>query len=125
MTGLIIHSSRITAAAELTPVESSLKITYLGRPWKEYSRTVIRRCFLDSLIHPQGWLPWNGAFTLNTLYYGEYMNFGPGASTGGRVNWTGFHIITNPVEALRFSADKFVAGDLWIPTTGAPYMAGV
>ncbi|KAL8258136.1 hypothetical protein R6Q59_030177 [Mikania micrantha] len=47
---------------------------------------------LDSLIDPAGWMPWSGSFALNTLYYGEYMNTGPGSSTKKRVNWKGYRV---------------------------------
>ncbi|TVU21194.1 hypothetical protein EJB05_30818, partial [Eragrostis curvula] len=59
--------------------------TYLGRPWKQYSRTVFLQSELDSLIDPAGWLEWDGNFALDTLYYGEYMNTGAGAGASGRV----------------------------------------
>ena len=61
---------------------------FLGRPWKEYSRTVFLDCTLEALISPNGWLPWSGDFALKTLYYGEYRNTGAGANTAGRVSWS-------------------------------------
>ncbi|KAI4383521.1 hypothetical protein MLD38_009351 [Melastoma candidum] len=39
---------------------------YLGRPWKEYSRTIFIGCVLESIIMPQGWMPWTGDFVLKT-----------------------------------------------------------
>ncbi|KAI6706623.1 hypothetical protein NL676_009585 [Syzygium grande] len=92
-TGISIHNCRVTAASDLKPVQSSVK-TYLGRPWKEYSRTVFMKTYLDSLIQPAGWMEWNGNFALKTLYYGEYMNTGPGSSTKKRVKWGGYRVIT-------------------------------
>ncbi|KAG6538290.1 hypothetical protein ZIOFF_003404 [Zingiber officinale] len=74
-TGISIHNCKVAAASDLAPVQSSFR-TYLGRPWKEYSRTVFMQSSLDSLIAPAGWLEWNGSFALKTLYYGEYMNRG-------------------------------------------------
>ncbi|KAL9335636.1 hypothetical protein Peur_072817 [Populus x canadensis] len=32
------------------------------------------------------WVEFDGNFAQNTLYYGEYKNTGPGASTSGRGN---------------------------------------
>nr|DAD24371.1 TPA_asm: hypothetical protein HUJ06_025835 [Nelumbo nucifera] len=52
-TGIVIHNSRVTAAPDLKPVQSSVQ-TYLGRPWQLYSQTVILKTFLDSLINPAG-----------------------------------------------------------------------
>ncbi|MED6151767.1 hypothetical protein PIB30_085625, partial [Stylosanthes scabra] len=79
--------------------------------WKEYSRTVFMKSFLDSLIDPAGWLEWNkSSFALSTLYYGEYMNKGPGSSTANRVKSSGYHVITNETEASQFSVGNFIAG---------------
>lgn len=99
--------------------------SYLGRPWKEYSRTVLIECVIDGLIDAEGWVAWNGNFGLRTLYYGEYMNSGGGASVARRVKWPGFHVIRDAAEAGGFSVANFIAGDLWIPATGVPFTAGV
>lgn len=123
-TGIIVHNSRVTAASDLKAVQGSYK-TYLGRPWQKYSRTVFMKCSLDSLIAPAGWLPWSGDFALSTLYYGEYMNAGPGAGTSGRVNWPGYRVITSVTEAGKFSVGNFLAGDSWIPSTGVPFTSGL
>lgn len=123
-TGIIIHNSLITASSDLKAVQSSYK-SYLGRPWKKYSRTVFLKCTIDGLIDPAGWLPWSGDFALSTLYYGEYMNTGIGASTSGRVKWPGFHAIRTAAEAGKFSVGNFLAGDLWIPATGVPFTSGL
>ncbi|KAA8529027.1 hypothetical protein F0562_033485 [Nyssa sinensis] len=119
-TGIVIHNSRVTAASDLGSIK-----TYLGRPWKKYSRTVFMKSSLDSLIDPAGWLPWSGNFALSTLYYGEYMNTGRGAGTGGRVKWPGYHIIRSATEAGKFSVGNFLAGDSWIPGTGVPFTSGL
>ncbi|XP_012852345.1 PREDICTED: pectinesterase-like [Erythranthe guttata] len=119
-TGIVIHNSRVTSASGSGPGPS-----YLGRPWQQYSRTVFMKCAIDGIIEPAGWLPWSGSFALSTLYYGEYMNTGSGASTGGRVKWPGFHVITSAAEAGKFSVGNFLAGGSWIPATGVPYTSGV
>lgn len=123
-TGISIHNSRVMASSDLRPVLSSFK-TYLGRPWKEYSRTVFLQTYLDSLVDPAGWLEWDGNFALNTLYYGEYRNSGPGASTGGRVKWRGYRVITSSTEASRFTVANFIAGRSWLPATGVPFYPGL
>ncbi|KAL1803436.1 hypothetical protein ACET3Z_032083 [Daucus carota] len=123
-TGIVLHNCRITAASDLKAVQGSFK-TYLGRPWKQYSRTVVLKSFLDGLIHSTGWLPWSGDFALKTLYYGEFMNSGSGAGTGGRVRWPGYHVITGVQEAERFSVRSFIGGDSWLAATGVPYTSGL
>lgn len=123
-TGIIIHNSAIAANSDLRGSEGSIQ-TFLGRPWKQYSRTVFMKCTLDSLINSAGWLPWSGNFALSTLYYGEYMNSGSGAGTAGRVKWPGYHVITSASEAMKFTVGDFLDGDSWIPGTGLPYTTGL
>lgn len=119
-TGISIHNSKVTAASDLKPVQNSVK-TYLGRPWKQYSRTVFMKTSLDSLINPACWLEWSGNFALSTLYYGEYMNTGPGSSTANRVKWSGYHVITSASEASKFTVANFIAGNSWLPSTRVPF----
>ncbi|KAI6686042.1 hypothetical protein NL676_031955 [Syzygium grande] len=123
-TGIVVHNSRVTASSDMKPVQGSFK-NYLGRPWQKYSRTVFMKTFLDGLIAPQGWAPWSGSFALSTLYYGEYMNTGGGAGTGGRVNWPGYHAAMSVTEAAKFTVGNFLAGNSWIPATGVPFSAGL
>ncbi|KAL0924666.1 hypothetical protein M5K25_005515 [Dendrobium thyrsiflorum] len=123
-TGISIHNSVIAAASDLAAVQSSVK-SYLGRPWKQYSRTVILKTNIGSLINPAGWLEWSGNFALSTLYYGEYLNTGAGSSTSGRVKWPGYHVITSASEAGKFTVGSFISGDSWIPATGVPYTSGL
>ncbi|KAL3501919.1 hypothetical protein ACH5RR_036368 [Cinchona calisaya] len=123
-TGIIIHNSRITVSSDFRSLGGSIK-SYLGRPWEKYSRTVIMKSVIDSVIDPAGWLPWSGKFALSTLYYGEYMNSGPGAGTSGRVKWDGFHVINSPAEAGKFSVGNFLDGNSWIPGTGVPFSSGL
>ncbi|XP_050236638.2 pectinesterase 2-like [Mercurialis annua] len=123
-TGISIHNSRVTATPELSAVQSSVR-TYLGRPWKQYSRTVFMQTFLDSLINPAGWMEWSGNFALDTLYYGEYMNTGPGSSTASRVSWKGYRVITSATEASQFTVGSFIAGGSWLPGTNVPFTAGL
>ncbi|XP_052170764.1 pectinesterase-like [Diospyros lotus] len=119
-TGISILNSKVEAAADLIPELSQFK-TYLGRPWKEYSRTVYLLCYLGSLIDPAGWLEWDGDFALKTLYYGEYKNRGPGSNTSARVTWAGYHVITNVTEASEFTVGNFIQGAEWLPSYGIPY----
>ncbi|KAJ1402376.1 Pectinesterase, catalytic [Sesbania bispinosa] len=79
-------NATIKAAADLAPNVGTVQ-TYLGRPWKQYSRTVVMQSFMDSFINPAGWHEWSGDFALSTLYYAEYANTGPGSDTSNRVTW--------------------------------------
>lgn len=118
-TGLILQNCSIVADPLYFPVRMQLK-SYLGRPWKEFSRTIIMESFIDDLIQPQGWLPWNETFAFNTLFYSEFNNHGPGSSKLQRVQWPGVKELSTR-RVKRFTPGKFIVGDSWIPPTGVPY----
>ncbi|XP_002523112.2 probable pectinesterase/pectinesterase inhibitor 7 [Ricinus communis] len=122
-TGTSIHNCTIRAADDLASSNSTVR-TYLGRPWKEYSRTVYMQSYMDSLIHPAGWQIWSGDFALSTLYYAEYNNTGPGSDTNNRVTWEGYHVI-NATDAANFTVSGFLLGQDWIPRTGVPFTAAL
>lgn len=122
--GFSIQFSNISAEPDVLASLNSTE-TYLGRPWKLYSRTVIMQSFISNAIKPQGWLEWNGNFALDTLYYGEYMNFGAGAGLGSRVKWPGFHAINDSAVANNFTVAQFLSGNSWLPLTGVKYTAGL
>ncbi|XP_031500071.1 pectinesterase/pectinesterase inhibitor PPE8B-like [Nymphaea colorata] len=123
-TGFSLQFCNITGDSQLVQSSTST-YSYLGRPWKPYSRTVIMQSYISGIVRPEGWLEWNGDLFLDTLYYAEYLNYGPGAALGGRVKWPGYHIISNPSEALNFTVGQFLDGNNWLPTTGIRYTAGL
>ncbi|KAJ8558115.1 hypothetical protein K7X08_004881 [Anisodus acutangulus] len=123
-TGISIHACKIVATSDLEASKGSFP-TYLGRPWKMYSRTVVMLSYLGDHLHPHGWLEWNATFALETLYYGEYMNYGPGAAVGQRVTWPGYRVITSTEEASKFTVAQFIFGSSWLPSTGVAFLAGL
>ncbi|KAI3789921.1 hypothetical protein L2E82_02728 [Cichorium intybus] len=120
--GFAIQFSNISVEPDL--INSSIS-TYLGRPWKLYSRTIFMQSYISSFIKPEGWLEWNGNFALDTLYYAEYMNYGPGAGLGSRVRWPGLHAINESSQANNFTVAQFLLGNSWLPSTGVKYTAGL
>ncbi|KAK9060542.1 hypothetical protein SSX86_021246 [Deinandra increscens subsp. villosa] len=123
-TGIVIQRSRIGATSDLLPVQASFP-TYLGRPWRNFSRTVVMQSTLTDVINPAGWFPWDGDFALDTLYYGEYENTGDGADTSNRVTWPGYRVITDDVEAGGFTVGNFIDGANWLGNTGFPFSLGL
>jgi len=123
-TGISIQKCKVAAASDLAAVQSSFR-TYLGRPWKQYSRTVYLQSELDSVVDPAGWLEWDGTFALDTLYYGEYQNTGAGAGTSKRVTWKGYRVISSASEASTFTVGSFIDGDVWLAGTSIPFSTGL
>ncbi|PIN20604.1 Pectinesterase [Handroanthus impetiginosus] len=118
-TGFVFQNSVINGTdAYLALYYKNPKVhkNFLGRPWKEYSRTVFIRCTLEALITVEGWLPWDGEFALKTLYYGEFENTGKGSDTLKRVAWSS----RIPAEHVGvYSVQNFIQGNQWIPTASA------
>ncbi|XP_058721949.1 pectinesterase-like [Vicia villosa] len=124
-TGISFHNCQIRAASDLKPVVDKYK-TYLGRPWQQYSRVMVMKTFMDTLVSPLGWSPWGDTdFAQDTLYYGEYENSGPGSSTKDRVKWLGYHVITSPSDASKFTVIGLLAGPSWLATTTVPFTSGL
>ncbi|KAL2470209.1 putative pectinesterase/pectinesterase inhibitor 28 [Abeliophyllum distichum] len=123
-TGVVIQNCRIVPEQLLEPVRFQIP-TYLGRPWKAYSRAVIMESTLADFIQPAGWMPWDGNLYLDTLDFAEYANRGPGAATNNRVKWKGFHVITDRNQALQFTAGPFIQGGEWLKNSGAPFFLGL
>ncbi|KAB1203936.1 putative pectinesterase/pectinesterase inhibitor 13 [Morella rubra] len=123
-TGIVLQSCRILADKTLESVQSKMIRSYLGRPWKEYSRTIVMESTIADIIHPDGWMPWDGDFALKTLYYAEFNNTGAGANVDARVKWHGYSVM-NKEEATEYTVGPFLQGESWIPALGVPVHYGL
>ncbi|CAN6328559.1 unnamed protein product [Urochloa humidicola] len=124
-TGTSIQGCSLLPAPELAANTAFATLTYLGRPWKNFSRTVVMESYVGGLVDPSGWMPWSGDFALDTLYYAEYNNTGPGADTSRRVTWPGYHVLGDASDAGNFTVTSMVLGDNWLPQTGVPFTTGL
>uniref|UniRef100_A0A2N9H6L8 pectinesterase n=1 Tax=Fagus sylvatica TaxID=28930 RepID=A0A2N9H6L8_FAGSY len=116
-TGFVFQNCLINGTQEYMALYNSkpqVHKNYLGRPWKEYSRTVYIHCNFEALVTPQGWMPWSDDFALKTLYYGEFGNSGLGSTLSQRVTWSS----KIPAEHIyTYSVENFIQGDEWIPSS--------
>ncbi|KRH12630.2 hypothetical protein GLYMA_15G183800v4 [Glycine max] len=104
--------------------DSSVK-SYLGRPWRIYSRTVYLESYIDDFIDPKGWTKWSNEQGLDTLYYGEFDNYGPDSSTDNRVQWSGYHAMDHD-DAFNFTILEFINdGHDWLESTLFPFVEGI
>ncbi|KAL1807383.1 hypothetical protein ACET3Z_024373 [Daucus carota] len=117
--GIILQNCTISAEPDVMSMNPAPK-QYLGRPWKEFSRTIIMQSFIDKNIVPEGWSPWTGNFGQDTCFYAEFQNRGPGSDTSQRVKWKGIQAIKDQ-DAETFTASKFIQGDTWVKTSDVPY----
>ena len=96
-----------------TPTGADGVKTYLGRPWREYARTIFLRTTMSSNVRPEGWHNWNKPAAEQTTFYSEFESTGPGASPAARVPWA--KSITAG-EAAALTPGKVLGGtDGWDP----------
>ncbi|KAM0872526.1 hypothetical protein ACQ4PT_038645 [Festuca glaucescens] len=119
-TGFVLQKCEFNGETALTaPGKPPIK-NYLGRPWREFSRTIIMESEIPAIIDKAGYMPWQGDFALKTLFYAEYGNKGPGADTAGRVNWPGYKKTISKQDATQFTLENFLHAQPWIDPTGTP-----
>ncbi|MDQ5980727.1 MAG: pectinesterase [Verrucomicrobiota bacterium] len=61
--------------------------TYLGRPWRNFAKTVFVRTELAAGVRPEGWHNWGKTDAELTTFYAEFGSTGPGANDAARVKW--------------------------------------
>ncbi|KAK4487782.1 hypothetical protein RD792_005530 [Penstemon davidsonii] len=121
---IVLQNCRIVPDADY-PVNDNTYKTFLGRPWKEFSRTIVMDSELGSLIHPEGWSAWNNTNAhLDSCWYAEVNNKGPGSDLAGRVKWGGIKTISIE-EAEGYAPALFYDGGDWIAGKGIPYDGGL
>lgn len=117
-TGIVIQGSTITTL----PNDNLTAPTYLGRPWKDFSTTVIMKTEIGSFLNSVGWISW--VFNVeppSTIFYAEYQNTGPGAGVSQRVKWAGYKPTISDEEALKFTVDSFIQGPEWLPSASVQF----
>ncbi|XP_073105216.1 pectinesterase 3-like [Elaeis guineensis] len=119
-TGMVIQQCIISPHGNVTVP------TYLGRPWKDYSTTVIMRSEIGGMVDPLGWLPWtDDTVPPDTIYYAEYQNSGPGSNVTGRVRWPGYRPTISRNEAEKYQVDNFIQAGDWLPLKGIEFESTV
>lgn len=103
--GFVFQNCKITGSA----AENTF---YLGRPWRDYAKTVWLNCYMDKHIKPEGWHNWGKPHAEQTTFYAEYHTTGPGASNQ-RVTWSKS---LSKKESETYSLENVLKGkDGWIP----------
>ncbi|KAF5189044.1 Pectinesterase/pectinesterase inhibitor [Thalictrum thalictroides] len=124
-TGLVIQNCNIVADARLHPQRLTYK-SYLGRPWKQFAKTMVMESVISDVINPDGWTIWNPTDPNSDLSeIREYRNTGVGGNTNRRVKWKGLQLVTDRRVAEQYTAGPFFDGGKWIPATGGPFTLGL
>ncbi|XLS97245.1 hypothetical protein HN51_039980, partial [Arachis hypogaea] len=96
--------------------------TYLGRPWKDFSTTVIMQSDIASFLKPVGWISWvANVDPPKTIFYGEYRNTGPGSDVSQRVKWAGYNPSLTETDAVKFTVQSFIQGPDWLPDSAVNF----
>jgi pectinesterase len=104
--GYVFLNCKLTASADATKV-------YLGRPWRNFAKTVFINCELGNHILPEGWHNWNKPEAEATVLYAEYKSRGAGASPTTRVAWSK-QLSDN--EVMEYDPPHILSGpDNWNP----------
>ncbi|WPR74031.1 pectinesterase family protein [Algoriphagus sp. NG3] len=98
--GYVFKDCKLTAAEGVTKV-------YLGRPWRDFAKTVFITTEMGAHIVPEGWHNWNRKNAEHTVFYAEAGSYGPGGSSGERVDWS--HQLTSE-EAKKIHIYEVFAG---------------
>ncbi len=62
---------------------------YLGRPWREFAKTVFLNCEMGAHIHKESFSKWkNFEERSETCYYAQYMSIGKGFDKENIAKWT-------------------------------------
>lgn len=105
VSGYVFYKSKLTA-------ENTVKSVYLGRPWRDYGRTVYLETDMDGHIKPEGWHHWEPQRE-KTAYFAEYKSSGKGGDVSKRVSWAKN---LSEKDAEQFLPANFLKGkDGWNP----------
>ena len=86
---------------------------YLGRPWREYGKTVLINCYMDDHICKEGWHDWNKEAAHTHSFYAEYGSFGPEGVMKERPDW--IRRLTES-QLKKFTKEAVLSGqDGWQP----------
>ena len=86
---------------------------YLGRPWRDYAKTILISCELGAHIHPAGFHDWNRENTHDTVYYAEYASF-PATSDYRPLSDRADFVQNLNEQQAGYFAKELVLGD-WAP----------
>lgn len=103
--GFVFADCRLTGAPGVK--------SFLGRPWRDYARTVFVRTEMSEVIPPVGWNNWGKTDAEKTTFYAEFGSKGAGAGGAQRAPWAK---PLTAAEAAKLTPQHVLGGaDGWNP----------
>ncbi|KAK8511290.1 hypothetical protein V6N13_013707 [Hibiscus sabdariffa] len=121
--GYVFQNCTISGDKDYLPLKDK-NLSYLNRPWREFATVIIMQSQIDDIIQPVGYIPMNGDKGLETSYYVEFGNRGPGSKTDQRAKWGGIKQL-DETAIKQFTAGVYLESDTWVPQTGIPITTGM
>jgi len=88
--------------------------TYLGRPWRDFAKSIFLHTEMSDVIRPAGWSNWDKPNAESSTYYAEFASTGPGAKATARVPWA--KSISEDHAAELTPTGALCGNDGWNPT---------
>lgn len=104
--GYVFHECRFTG----TCPDGSV---YLGRPWRNFAKTILINCQLGPHIKEEGFHDWNKKEAHSTILYGEYHSTGKGAAPEKRASFV--RQLTDSEAAAYTKESVLSSSDSWNP----------
>ncbi|KAK6391431.1 hypothetical protein LTR65_004595 [Meristemomyces frigidus] len=101
---------------------STTGLSYLGRPYSNYSIAVYMNSYIDSQINSAGWSIWQtGNPQTSNVMFGEYNNSGPSSwqATTARAS---FATNLTEAQAQSYTLSTWIGDTTWLDTTAYDYV---
>jgi pectinesterase len=91
--------------------------TFLGRPWRDFAKTIFIRTDMSDVVQPAAWDNWNKPAAEKTTFYAEADSTGGGASSKTRAPWAKE---MDSDFAASLTAERVLGADFEQPVPSSP-----
>ncbi|KAK5127762.1 hypothetical protein LTR85_004878 [Meristemomyces frigidus] len=117
--GYVFDSCYITGTSTYG---STMGLSYLGRPYSNFSIAVYMNSYIDSQINSAGWSVWQTSNPqTNGVLFGEYNNSGP-SSWQANTQRASFATNLTQAQAESYSLSSWIGDTSWLDTTAYDYV---